>query len=336
MPESAEAEADEGPRRYQRATGSSTGATGRWKASASRSSRTRDGDGKADTVERLRRAASTRSRPASARAWSRCGRRRWFTPARRTSGASRADGTTDEKLLSGFGVHIAYGGHDMHGVKIRAGRAALLDDRRLRRARDDEGRQGDRHSRQRRGLPLRARRHAAPNSSPSGLRNPQSLAFNDVGDLFTGDNNADGGDKARWTHVVEGADYGWRIGWQFLPKLGAWNSEGMWHLDAAETNLAHAPAGRRTSATAPRASRTIPAPACPTSIADHFFYADFPGGVRAFALKPKGASYTVENPGDDPAGQLAERDDAASCCGACIRATCSFGAGGGAYVLDWV
>src|SRR6185436_15971892 len=68
-----------------------------------------------------------------------------------------------------------------------------------------------------------------------GLRNPQSLAFNDVGDLFTCDNNADGGDKARWIHVVEGADYGWRIGWQFLPKLGAWNSEGMWHLDVAET-----------------------------------------------------------------------------------------------------
>jgi quinoprotein glucose dehydrogenase len=130
-----------------------------------------------------------------------------------------------------------------------------------------------------------------------GLRNPQSLAFNDLGDLFTGDNNADGGDKARWTHVVEDGDYGWRIGWQFLPKLGPWNSEGMWHLDNNPTNLAllppvgligHGPAG----------IAHYPGTGLPDGYADHFFYADFPGGVRSFALKPKGASYTVDNPND--------------------------------------
>ena len=33
-------------------------------------------------------------------------------------GASEGKATTRTKLASGFGVHVAYGGHDMHGTKI--------------------------------------------------------------------------------------------------------------------------------------------------------------------------------------------------------------------------
>ena len=74
-----------------------------------------------------------------------------------------------------------------------------------------------------------------------GLRNPEELCFNDVGDLFTGDNNADGGDLARWVQVVEGGDAGWQIGWQSLPGLGAWIAESSWSPDAAQTALALVP-----------------------------------------------------------------------------------------------
>ena len=236
-------------------------------------------------------------------------------------------------LLTGFGVHVAYGGHDMHGVKIGP-------DGRLYWTIADCGahvttREGKVINNPDSGAVFRCNPDGTEMELVAkGLRNPQSLAWNDVGDLFTGDNNADGGDAARWTHVVEGADYGWRIGWQFLPKLGAWNSEGMWHLDVDKTNYAilppvghigHGPAG----------IAHYPGTGLPEIFRDHFFMADFPGGVRAFALQPKGASYEVvldkkfqqDNSAQQMTGKLLW---------GLYPSDVQFGTDGGAYVLDWV
>src|SRR4029079_16424697 len=63
-----------------------------------------------------------------------------------------------------------------------------------------------------------------------GLGNPQELAFNDEGDLFTGDNNSDGGDRARWVYVIPQGDTGWRMYYQYIKDRGPWNSERMWQL----------------------------------------------------------------------------------------------------------
>ncbi|MEO6788653.1 MAG: PQQ-dependent sugar dehydrogenase, partial [Chthoniobacteraceae bacterium] len=243
---------------------------------------------------------------------------------------------TKTKLATGFGVHVAFGGHDMHGVKMGP-------DGRIYFSIADCGS----HVTTKEGKLIAMPDSGAvfrcwPNGDALelyawGLRNPQCLAFNDVGDLFTGDNNADGGDAARWIHVVEGADYGWRIGWQFLPKLGAWNSEGMWHLDVAQTNaailppvayLGHGPAG----------ISHYPGTGLPEKFRDHFFMADFPGGVRHFALKQKGASYEVAGmAGDDP---ILQNNSPSEMRGKLLwnlyPSDVQFPPGGGVCVLDWV
>jgi quinoprotein glucose dehydrogenase len=294
-----------------------------------------DGDGEADRwsvfAEGFRSAETGTAAGVAARGddvWFACIPDLWhFTGAKGSQAAKK------EKLLSGFGVHIAYGGHDMHGVKIGPdGRLYWSIADCGAHVKTKEGKVLDNPDS---GAVFRCETDGThAELFATGLRNPQSLAWNDVGDLFTGDNNADGGDKARWTHLVEGGDYGWRIGWQFLPKLGPWNSEGMWHLDNNPKNLAllppvgligHGPAG----------IAHYPGTGLPDNYADHFFYADFPGGVRAFALQPKGASYIVENP-KDILQDNTPKEMTGKLLWGLYPSDVQFGVDGGAYVLDWV
>ena len=247
----------------------------------------------------------------------------------------KPDGTK-KSLSTGYGVHIAYSGHDMHGLRVGPdGRvyftiadcgASVVGSDGKKVEWPDSGAvfrcQPDGT-----GLELFAK----------GLRNPQHLAFNEVGDLFTGDNNADGGDKARIIHVVEGADYGWRIGWQFLPKLGAWNSEGMWHLDVAEANAAILPPVAHVGH-GPGGFSFYPGTGLPAKYQGHFFMVDFPGGVRHFALKPKGASYEpADFAPDAPILQDNKTSDlTAKVLWNLYPSDVQFPPGGGVMVLDWV
>jgi quinoprotein glucose dehydrogenase len=251
----------------------------------------------------------------------------------RFDGEEAGAATQRTKLHTGFGVHVAYSGHDMHGLKIGpdgrlywtiadcGARVTTMEGKVIENP--DSG-AVFRCNLDGSGLELVA----------TGLRNPQSLAFNAVGDLFTADNNADGGDKARWTHLVEGADYGWRIGWQFLPNLGAWNSEGMWHLDVGTKHLALLPPVGHIGH-GPGGIAYYPGTGLPDTFRDHFFYADFPGGVRSFALQPQGASYTVENP-DDVLMNNQQNEMTGKLLWGSFPSDVGFGSDGGLYVLDWV
>ncbi len=258
--------------------------------------------------------------------------------APRTTPFTPATGT---RLHTGFGTHIAYGGHDMHGLKFGpdgklywtiADRGAALTNlsRTLNPDLDYL-------------LKFLPDTGAVFRSNPDGselevvaigLRNPQELAFDDFGNLFTADNNADGGDKARWVHIVEGADYGWRYGWQHLPKLGAWNSEMLWGLAPSNTALSYPPPVAHIGH-GPAGIAHYPGTGLPDTFRDCFFYSDFPGGIRYFRLEPSGASFKVAN-----AGKWLESNSPDVREGKLLwnlyPTDIEFGPDGGAYVLDWV
>lgn len=239
---------------------------------------------------------------------------------------------TVRNLIHGFGVHIAFGGHDLHGL-IQG------PDGRIYFSIADRGTSTnlwDRIVDHWPGLTQEALADSGavfrcePDGSrlevvAIGLRNPQELAFDDLGNLFTGDNNGDGGDKARWEHVVEGADYGWRMGWQWLPKMGAWNSERLWGLAGTNTSsyllppVAHIGAG-------PAGVAYYPGTGLSDKFQGHFLMCDFRGGpnslVHSFALRPRGASFEAYDLAEFVSGFL------------CTDVT--FGTDGAVYVSDWV
>ncbi|HVR75993.1 MAG TPA: HEAT repeat domain-containing protein, partial [Planctomycetota bacterium] len=163
----------------------------------------------------------------------------------------------------------------------------------------------------------------------TGLRNPQELAFNELGDLFTGDNNSDGGDKARWVHVVEGGDSGWRIGYQFIEtpvSRGPWNTEKLWH-PRWDGQAAYVIPPIANIGDGPSGLAYYPGTGLPPRYDGHFFLCDFRGvsgmsGIRTFALEKRGASY--------------EMTDQHPFVWSVLATDCDFGPDGAMYISDWV
>ena len=263
----------------------------------------RDGDGKADTATVFADGFNDPAAGIGAGLLARKGEV-WYTciPWLWKLRDAKGQGTATERTLlhEGYGVHVGFLGHDLHGLRMGP-------DGRLYFSIGDRGfnvttREGRKLAVQDTGSVLRCNPDGTElEVFATGLRNPQELAFDEYGNLFTGDNNSDSGDKARWVYLVEGGDSGWRIGYQFMEEpysRGPWNEEKLWdpaqaakaaYLVPPVANLADGPSGLTYN---PGVSLL------PDRYKDHFFLVDFRGssgqsGIRSFAVKPKGASFEL-------------------------------------------
>ncbi len=292
----------------------------------------RDGDGRADSSTVF---ADGFNDPAAGIGAGVLARRGdvWFTciPGLWKLRDNNGDGRADERKLlhDGYGVHVGFLGHDLHGLKFGP-------DGRLYFSIGDRGfnvttLDGKRLTVPDTGSVLRCE----PDGTglevvATGLRNPQELAFDQYGNLFTGDNNSDSGDRARWVYVVDGGDSGWRIGYQFLESpysRGPWNEEKLWnpafdgqaaYIVPPIANLADGPSGLTVD---PGVSLL------PAEYRNHFFLVDFRGssgssGIRSFGLEPQGASFKLVDSKQFVWSVLATDVD--------------FGPDGALYFCDWV
>ena len=234
------------------------------------------------------------------------------------------DGVCDTRkpLHEGYGVHFAYRGHDLHGLIVGP-------DGRLYFSIGDRGyhllEQGIKNPDS--GAVFRCELDGSHlEVVATGMRNPQELAFDDYGNLFTGENNSDSGDKARWVFVVPGGDTGWRFYYQYLPDRGPFNREKIWHAHEKNVPAYIIPPVENLS-DGPSGLEYYPGTGFSEDFKNRFFLCDFRGGptnsgIRSFRNKPVGAFFEVVDQEQPIWG--------------CLPTDIDFGSDGKLYLSDWV
>ncbi|MEI9895512.1 MAG: PQQ-dependent sugar dehydrogenase [Chthoniobacter sp.] len=292
-----------------------------------------------DRIRRLEDTTGRTSRRSSPMAFA----MRSTAPARASSRAAMKSGTTcipnlwhfrdtkgegeadvKEKLLTGFGIKFALRGHDMHG--LRFGPDGKLYFSIGDRALHVTTKEGQDIAQTESGSIMRCNPDGTEfEIFTTGVRNPQELAFDEHGNLFTGDNNSDAGDKVRFTYLVEGGDCGWRMAFQYLPDRGPWMRERPWdeviapsvrYIVPCVANIGNGPSGLTYN----------PGTGLAPKYYGNFYLSDFRGGAAASVVheihtEPKGAFFTATHR-DWLKGML--------------TTDVEFGNDGALYVLDWV
>ena len=206
------------------------------------------------------------------------------------------DGEADqrEKLATGFGLHIAYAGHDMHGLTVGP-------DGKIYWSVGDKGisatsREGERFHFPNQGGVMRCN----PDGSgfevfAHGLRNVQELAFDQWGNLFGVDNDADKqGERERFVYIVKGMDAGWRCNYQYRgSNYDPWMAEGLWR-PWHEGQPAYIVPPISHSIDGPAGFAFNPGSALSPAYRDYFFLTGAPNGNQiAFRVEPDRASFRM-------------------------------------------
>jgi len=230
------------------------------------------------------------------------------------------DGKADQRdsLQDGFGVRMSLSGHDMHGL-IRG------PDGRIYWSIGDRGytittKEGRHYSRPFEGAVFRC----DPDGSNveevyRGLRNPQELAFDQYGNLFTCDNDADSWDTGRLVYLIEGGNSGWHHGHQALMNfrdqldlrtpdyehpgqskipMNPWMTEGIWEPEHEGRPAYALPPVDKVSWGPSGLVYNYGVTAMPERYAGHFWICNFGGAkgdLEAFSVKPQGAGFALDH-----------------------------------------
>ncbi|MEM6690512.1 MAG: PVC-type heme-binding CxxCH protein, partial [Planctomycetota bacterium] len=237
------------------------------------------------------------------------------------------DGRVDEKVVmsDGYGVRVAFRGHDLHGlIRHVDGRLYFsIGDRGYHITTEDGRVLADPAS----GAVFRCELDGSNlEVFATGLRNPQELAFNDEGELFSVDNNSDSGDQARIVRIIRGSDAGWRMHYQYLPDRGPFNREKIWEPQHPEQPAFIVPPIANFT-DGPSGLAFYPGTGFGDSLKNKFFICDFRGGpansgIRSFELNRVGAFHELVSD-DQPVWMVLATD-------------ALFGPDGAMYVSDWV
>ncbi|MFK7737319.1 MAG: PVC-type heme-binding CxxCH protein [Pirellulaceae bacterium] len=229
-----------------------------------------------------------------------------------------------QTLQTGYGIRVAFRGHDLHGLVIGPdGRLYFSIGDRGANIETPDGTLANIES----GSVFRCELDGSNfEIFATGLRNPQELAFDNYGNLFTGDNNSDSGDQARWVYVVEDGDSGWRMAYQYLTDRGPFNRERIWEpLHDGQPSFIVPPIANISDG--PSGLDFYPGTGFGDLFKDQFFLADFRGttnksGIRSIRNEPNGAFFKIAED-KQPFWEILATDF-------------QFGPDGAIYISDWV
>jgi len=216
---------------------------------------------------------------------------------------------THQPIVEGFGARVSFIGHDLHGItRGPDGMLYFSVGDRGYHVTDENGKV---HSGPGRGAIFRCDSDGKNfEVFCDGLRNPQELAFDDFGNLFTFDNTGDIGDFARMVYALEGTDSGWNMSHQsahhyvtildweaFHPAKSMWVAERMFDTyNEEQPQWVYPPASH--VARGPSGVTYLTGDSLPADLRNKFLLANYRGPsenctILTIGVEPKGAGYNA-------------------------------------------